>query len=202
MPRPVRVRESGLVVPLTLVAALVIAACGGSTSPAPSGPGSSSGASAASSPVASASPVGEPSAAPSTAASAAASTAAGGGGEACDLLSTDEVAGAMGETVSRADSLPGEPSYCSYFDGSDRILVATSYTRQASDFVFDAFAGEEGAIELDGIGDRAVWSPSTESVYVRKGQAMFGVAAGRGSAGPEARQADGTELATIAAPRM
>ena len=190
-----------------MAASIAVAACGsGGTSPsAGASAAASSAASAAASSGASTQPSSAASGAPaSTAASPAASPAASTGGGAtgpCDLITTDEVASALG--VSGVTSTPsdGVVAYCMYNAGAD-IAAATSWTKSGGSVAFGAFAQEAGAIQVPGIGDQAVFSPSTETLFILKGDAVVGITAGQGDAGAAKRQEWATALGKLAAGRM
>jgi hypothetical protein len=182
-------------------AVLMLAACTGASSPDPSaGPGSAPPATPSTAPASTAASADPTSAGPS----AGPSTGAGGAAEACDLLTADEIGGVIDTAIASTESVAGEPSYCQYLDGDGMPQVALSYTKQAQEFAWEMWAQEEGAIEVDVPGAEAVFSPSTETVYLRKGDAIVGVTAGLGAGvtPTDQRRAWATELAVIAVTRM
>ncbi len=187
-----------------IAASIAVAACGsgGSSPSAAASPAASSAASAAASSAASSQPSSAASGAPaSAAASPAASTGGGGATGPCDLLTTDEVGSALGVSGVTSTPTDGVVAYCMYNAGSD-IAAATSWTKSGGSVAFGVFAQEEGAVQVPGIGDQAVFSPSTETLFILKGDAVFGITAGQGDAGPAQRQEWATALGKIAAGRM
>jgi hypothetical protein len=182
-------------------AVLALAACTGSGGSDPStGPGSATPATPSTAPASTAISPDPASAAPS----AGSSTGAGGAAEACDLLTADEVGGVIATAIASTESVAGEPSYCQYLDAAGMPQAATSYTRQAQPISWQIWADEEGAVELDVPGVEAVFSPSTETVYLHKGDAIVGITAGLGAGATptDQRREWATELARIAATRM
>jgi hypothetical protein len=184
-----------------VVAVLALAACTGSGGSDPStGPGSATPATPSTAPASATTSEAPTSAAPT----AGASTGAGGAGEACDLLTADEIGTVIGTSIASTESVAGEPSYCQYLDADGMPQVATSYARQAQEFAWQMWAQEDGAVQVDVPGAEAVFSPSTETVYLRKGDAIVGVTAGLGAGATptDQRRAWATELAAIVATRM
>lgn len=179
--------------------ALVVVACDGSSSPAASDGSSPSPAASAAASTAASSP--SPSAA---GASTQPSTGPGGAAAACDLITANEAAGVLGVPIASTSGQPGEPSYCQYVGSDGAWHAATSLTHDASPITWDTFADEAGAIVLDVPGAEAVFSPSTETVIVRKGTTMLGITAGVGAGvtPTEERMRMGTELAVIAVSRL
>jgi hypothetical protein len=117
------------------------------------------------------------------------------------LLTTAEVASTLGVASTTNELVPGEPSYCTYRNGAD-IAAAVSLTRVGGLVGFSAFETEAGAIVVPGIGDKAVFSPSTETLFIRKGDAVVGITAGQGDAGAAQRQEWATALGQLAGGRI
>ncbi len=134
------------------------------------------------------------------AASAAASTGGGGGAAiACDLITTGEVATVMGVASTEAESVPGEPSYCSYrSDG--QLVAATSFSTETAETVWAAYGNDGPAVS--GLGDKAVFSNSTGTLFFVKGDAIMGITAGPGSMAADERQALAEQLGAFAAGRL
>lgn len=130
-------------------------------------------------------------------------TTAGGGGasDACALITAEEVASVVGVASTTTEPLAGEPSYCSYRSGTD-LVAATSYGKTNAEAVYGAFAGEAGATVVSGIGDKAVFSPSTATLFIVKGQSIVGITAGAGSTPTEQRLEWAKQLGAIAADRL
>jgi hypothetical protein len=203
MRRPIRLTF------LFVTGAILVAACGssggggGGSSASPAGSAAASSASSQPSPAASAATSQDPGA--SDAASAEPSTGSGGGGgtaaDACALLTTDEVASTIGVASTTSELGPGEPSYCTYRTADD-IAAAVSLARVNGLVGFQVFEAEEGAIVKPGIGDKAIFSPSTETLFIRKGNVVVGITAGEGSAGAAQREEWSTALGQLADDRM
>ena len=186
----------------SLVATLAIAACGGGGSGSPA---ASPGASAAASPSADAGGGGtSPEPGASVAASAAASAAGGGGaGSACDLITAEELAAAVGVASATIEPSVGEPSYCTYRDPDGEPIASTVLSRSNAQSTFQTFASAEDAVEIPGLGDQAIFSESwLNSLYVLKGDSMFNINAGSPAIELEARIELSKKLAAIAVGRM
>jgi hypothetical protein len=154
-----------------------VAACGGG-----GGASTAPGASVAATPKPAASAAAPTEAAPSAAASTAAGGGGGGGaaGVACDLLSAAEASGVVGGGTYTTESLPGDPSYCTYKGGDGSIKVLTSFGQKDAKLGYDAWASASDSVKVAGIGDGAVWVPTLATLLILKGDKVFGVTAGTG----------------------
>jgi hypothetical protein len=185
-----------------LVSALVLAACG---SAAPSG------ADTPATPTADAPATDAPTDAPAPTDAAEPSpgaTQGGGGGgggaaSACELATPEEVGnvlGASGVTVTM-DS-PGTPSFCIYSDASGAAIASTSLTAEGGGAAFGLWKSGAGVETVDGLGDDAVFDPSTASLLVLMGDAILSIAAGEGTADEAQRLAWARAIADLALGRM
>jgi len=171
-----------LLIPAVLL--LLIAACSAPAESSSDGGGGGGGAS--------------PGSEPSSAATADSGSGGGGGGaaSACDLITTDEVATVMGVASTEATPTAGDPSYCNYTaDGSP--VAATSYGTQDAETIYGAYQNDGPSVS--GIGDKAVFSNSTGTLFFVKGSSIVGITAGPGSMDASERQALAEQLGLIAA---
>ncbi len=181
----------------TVIASLVIAACGGASSPAastaagasPSADGGGAPASAAASAEASA------------AASAAASTAGGAAGV-CSLMTADEVAQVTGVAGLTTDEMAGEVAYCSYAGADGKAVAATSFQTKGGADVFAIWKSGSESTAVPGIGDDAVFDGSSATLFILKGDKILGLTAGDGQLPNDQRLTMEKQLGAIAAGRM
>ena len=187
-----------------LTVALLLAACGGGSA-ATSGPG---GTTAATDTPASQAASDAPGATPTEGAVAtpAESSASGGSvfsGEACDLLTpadVDTTLGVTGTTVGM--STPGDVSFCIYQAADGSSNVATSLMKQGGTGAFAIWKSGAGVQDVDGVGDDAVFDPSSSALVVLKGDAVLSVTAGDGSDDEAQRLAWSKALAQIAVEQL
>ena len=114
----------------------------------------------------------------------------------CALVTIEEVSAALGTEITDATTLD---TTCSYEAAGDEAGIATTFQaldQATADSVFGSWASDESAEEVDGIGDRAVWSPVNSLLVVQKGSGIFSIATR-----PEQRDA-AEEIARAAAGRM
>lgn len=123
----------------------------------------------------------------------------GGAATACDLITTDEVANIMSVDSVEAESVTGTTSYCSYTSGG-ALVVATSLGLQDAEAVYGAYQNDGPSVS--GIGDKAVFSNSTGTLFFVKGTNIVGITAGSGEMDPADRQALEEQLGLIAAGRL
>jgi len=184
-----------------LAALLSLAACGGgSTNPTGSPASAGSTQTVVSGEPSSGSPTDEPGATP-----AETTTGGGGGGgapDACALVTADEAAGILGIEGVTTELTPGDFSYCFYSDAAGDLIAASSYTARGGHAAFDIWKAGAGVQEIDGIGDDAVFDPSSATLFVSKSDALLGMTAGIGT-DPEAQRLDwARQFGQIAAGRM
>lgn len=131
---------------------------------------------------------------------------AGGSGEEFCLNTIEEVSAALEVEVTDRASFenPGSGGGCSYTDADGGPVYAISVVigDQAA-AAFDAYRQLEGAEEISGIGDAAVYSPINEipGVAFSKGGATYGVVGSARSDDPAALRSAVEELARQAADR-
>ena len=88
----------------------------------------------------------------------------------CAAVSAEEVSqiAGMPVTVHEGDNEKG----CSYRSADDRVKLIVKIVDAAG---FDAVAAMKGSESISGIGDRASWNPSFNSLLVVKGEKMLDV---------------------------
>ena len=184
------------------ILAALVAACGGSASSVPDGTSTTPSDAAASQEAPNATPTEAPAATPDET-----GTGGGGGGgatsTACQLVTVDEAGGVLGQdglTVTM-DS-PGDVSYCIYSDSAGAAIIASSLMTRGGSGAFSAWKAGAGVQQVDGLGDDAVFDPSSATLLVLKGDAIFSVTAGDGSQAEAQRIEWSKALAEIAIGRM
>ena len=166
---------------------LLIAACSPEGSPDGGGGGG-------------ASPGSEPSSATSTDSGSGGDGSSGGGAAtACDLITADEVATVMSVDSVEVESVEGIVSYCSYTSGGASV-VATSYSAQDAEMVWASYQNDGPSVS--GLGDKAVFSESSGTLFIVKGDSYVGITAGTGDMDPADRQALEEQLGAIAVGRL
>ncbi|HEX4897040.1 MAG TPA: hypothetical protein VFV53_01625 [Candidatus Limnocylindrales bacterium] len=137
----------------------------------------------------------------------AASVAGGGGGgggagDACALVTADEAGGVLGISGVTTELTPGDFSYCFYRDSAGDAVIASTYMGRGGAGTFAVWKAGAGVQQVDAIGDEAIFDPSTATLFVLKGDAILGIAAGI-SSDSEAQRLDWAKaLAEIATGRM
>lgn len=177
---------------------LVIAACGGGTTPT-TGPGG-----------ATANPPGGATAGPVATAGPAATQSGGGPGsgytgKVCDLLTAGEIEGVMDVTgvTGQETAIISDQGACLYMSGDGKLAVATSFTGGAgAAMVWETWKSQTEAVDVPGTGGEAVFLPSAETTFLLKNGSLIGIQAGPGSAGPDARKAWEAALAKFIAGRL
>ena len=167
-------RLLGFAVP---VLAIALVGCGGSTgSPSADAGGASIAPSAAASVAPAASPSAQPSAAPSVPASAGAGT----GATACALVTAAEAGQILGMSGVTTVETPGEISFCIYNDSAGAGIAASSLMVRGGSAAFGIWKSGAGVRQVDGLGDDAVFDPSSATLLVLSGDAIYSVTAGLG----------------------
>jgi hypothetical protein len=139
------------------------------------------------------------------AATPAASTAAGGGGAAglaCDLLTAEEASGVIGGGAFTPESLPGDPSYCTYKTADGGSALSVSLGQKDAKMAYDAWASASDTVKVDGIGDGAAWVPSLNTLLILKGDKVMGITAGPAGVEGDQRLDWSKALGAIAVSRM
>jgi len=160
---------------LAISMVVTIAACGGGAS----GGSPSSNGIRSSAPTA---PAGaSPSSVPTTA----------GLADACAMLTAVEVGGLLkvSSTINLAPNNgdTGDVIYCVYTVGGHPVL-ATSYKRSGGATAFGGWKSNTGVQDVTGIGDDAVWIPTSSTLYILKGNVLASIdASGATTLTPDAR---------------
>ena len=182
---------------LLLGATLLVAACGGGTTPT-TGPGG-----ATNPPGATTGPGG------GGTTSAPVATQGGGGtttGKVCELLTAGEIESIMSVTGVTGQETPivSDSGACLYLTGDGGIAVALSYTGGAAgaSSVWEVWKTQADAVAVDGTGGDAVFLPSAETMFLFKNGKLVGIQAGTGNAGADQRKAWETEMAKKIAGRL
>ena len=123
-----------------------------------------------------------------------------GGGQ-CRFVTAAEVEAAFGVAVEPVET----DVTCTFNDGDGNMVLIYTYVPQGGRSAFESQREEfEGAVEIDGIGDGALFFPGG-GMYVLKGDGVLNVTAGSGvpQAGDDAAlQAALEEVGRAAAGRM
>ena len=93
---------------------------------------------------------------------------------ACDLLSAAEATVALGLGTLKADS-NGAPQFCYYSLPSGEVVLSTYLQRTGGS---GAWGGLESSLTTDpvsGLGEKAMFEPSTNILFVLKGDSIFNV---------------------------
>ncbi|MET1231763.1 MAG: hypothetical protein ABWY52_02790 [Candidatus Limnocylindrales bacterium] len=170
--------------------AFLLTACGGSAATSPPATDAGGGGTAATD-------------APQPTDAAAATDAGSGGGggtsgsfdgKVCDLLTPSEVEGVMGASGVTTTETPylQNAGYCLYSSADGSAAVAISFLDGAvGSAAWDAYSAILGddVVQIDGIGDGAIFIKSAASLYLWKNGRMVGITAGL-SADDEAQRID------------
>jgi hypothetical protein len=114
----------------------------------------------------------------------------------------DEMAGILGVAVA-TQVVAGPPDTCDIQSADGAPLAAIVWMQQGGGLAFDAWASSTGITEIPGIGERAIYEPSSQLILVKKGDQVVTVAVfDDGSGSPEARQELQTKIAQAAAGRF
>ena len=117
-------------------------------------------------------PVGSPSSAPAPT-DGAASSAPGALGKVCDLVTTDEMASALGTGTMTQSYFPGPPDTCDYrVDGTPMAALVLLDAGNGGGMIYDTMKADPDSKEIAGIGDRALFSSSTGTFLVLKGDRL------------------------------
>jgi hypothetical protein len=119
----------------------------------------------------------------------------------CAKLTADEVGAALvldGLTV-RPEQGDAAGGRCSYLSG-DRAVATTSWLTSGASLALQGFAGQSEPVA--GIGDAAVWVPSTSTLYIRKGDSLMAIQLLSSIVPPDQIKAQTIGLGKIAAGRL
>ena len=126
----------------------------------------------------------------------------GGGSSACDLVTTGEMASALGTGALTSQGDPGPPPGCAFKLG-DKPVAALVLTVSGGDATYDAMAGDAGSVAVSGIGDKAILAEAAHELLVMKGGKLLVVVLTTEAASLPTATADMyKQIATIAAGRL
>jgi hypothetical protein len=165
-------RRSGLAA-LVLVPVL-LAACGGGG--ATQAPGGTTAAPGGTTPPTTTAP-GDTTAPPTQGAGGPAATAGGIGttAAACELITPEEVAAALGTgALTSTGGQVGPQTFCDYRTASGDAVM-TSYMQPGAGGMWSVFEGSLQTEPVSGLGDKAMFEPSTKLLFVLKGDTFFNV---------------------------
>jgi hypothetical protein len=94
---------------------------------------------------------------------------------ACDLLSADEASGVMGQQL-KSEGNPAVAQFCTYSVVSSGEVVLTTYLQRVGGS--DTWPGLEGSLTTEpvsGLGEKAMFEPSTSILFVLQGDAILNV---------------------------
>ena len=101
---------------------------------------------------------------------------------ACDLVTADELATALGlsSTVTPDPNISGsnaDVNYCIYRASGAEVL-GTSYRKSGGGPVFDAYKSNAGVQPVSGLGDEAIWDPTQKTLFILKGASLYSIDGG------------------------
>src|SRR6478672_9520249 len=101
---------------------------------------------------------------------------------ACDLVTADELASALGlsSTVTPDPNINGnngDVNYCIYRSAGTEVLGA-SYRKSGGGPVFDAWKSNAGVQAVSGLGDAALWDPTQKTLFILKGASVYSIDGG------------------------
>jgi hypothetical protein len=95
---------------------------------------------------------------------------------ACDLLSADEAAEVLGVGPMEAQGNEFTAQFCTYaVTSSGEVVLSTYLDPKGGLAAWDGFAGSLTTDPVDGLGDRAMFEPSTGILFVLKGDSIINV---------------------------
>jgi hypothetical protein len=96
--------------------------------------------------------------------------------DACDLLSGDEAAGVMAKGPMKAEGNPATPQFCTYSLASTSEVLFTVYLdAKGGRSAWDMFAGSLVTEPVSGLGEQAMFEPSTGILFALKGDSVLNV---------------------------
>jgi hypothetical protein len=127
-------------------------------------------------------------------------TGGGAGGDVCGLVTPDEMGSIFGVSGITQEVFAGPPDTCQYaYDNTGFVAMVLIPTGGRA--TWTAYSYEEGAVPISGLGDEALYSPTTELVIIRKGDAVVSIALFEPPNGGD-KQDLLTQIGKIAAGRM
>ena len=96
---------------------------------------------------------------------------------ACPLISAAEVAGVMGTADVTTEEVTLTVNECHYSTAAvPKEIVVTSYSTTMGPYIYpDAGSAGPDAIQVSGIGDKAVYLPGSSLLYIGKGDAVVSI---------------------------
>ena len=163
--------------PILLAAALagLLAACGGSAASSSPADGAPTAPAQSDAPPPTAEPGGEATPQP------APSTGGGGGGgggttDVCALVTVDELEQIFGVSAVTTRVLAGPPDTCDIQNDGAPLAAFVLVTSNGA-AIFNAWASDPDAVDIPGLGDRAIYSPASLLLVVLKGDRAMSMAA-------------------------
>jgi len=95
---------------------------------------------------------------------------------ACDLLTAEEAASVLNKGAMTATANESVPAYCTYSLASSQEVLASTYFKPTNGIEF--YGQMESSMTTDpvsGVGDKAMFEPSTGILYVLKDDSFFNV---------------------------
>jgi hypothetical protein len=100
---------------------------------------------------------------------------------ACKLITTDEARNSTNNPGVGATTGPtgnGAVTTCVYSSGGGDIILVLTYTNPGGQAAFNVIKASAGMQPVANVGSDAVFDPTTETLYVRKGDALVAVRSG------------------------
>jgi hypothetical protein len=95
---------------------------------------------------------------------------------ACDLLSADEAAGVIGKGPMTVQPSSSTPQFCSYaVTSSGEVLVSVYLDAKGGRSAWNTFTGSLSTEPVSGLGDQALFEPSTGILFALKGDSLLNV---------------------------
>ncbi len=157
-----------------ILSVAMVAACGGGSATPTQGVTPTVATGATAGPAATAAP-GAAEAPAATQAPAATGAGVGSATSACELLSVEEAAASLGTAPLTATpgSLGGQ-TFCDYRTSSGEAVL-TSYMQLGAGQMWAVFESSLETDPVSGIGDKAMFEPSTKLLFVLKGDTFFNI---------------------------
>lgn len=159
-PRPIRA-----LAPLAIV---FFVGCGGTTA-TPQAPGPTAGGGEA--------PTNQPATAAPVTPGPVPTQGGGGGGTAsaaCDLLTPEEAATSLGtEPLTTTGGEVAGQTYCDYRTASGEAVLTTYMQAAGAASLWGVYESSLTTEPVEGVGDKAMFEPSTKLLFVLKGDAFF-----------------------------
>lgn len=138
-----------------------------------------------------------------TAGSVPTSNGGGTAATACELLTPADAATALGtgELAQTGGELAGQ-TFCDYRDGTGASVLTTYMQATGATQLWPIYEGSLVTDPVSGLGDKAMFEPSTKLLLVLKGDAFFNVFVADVSLSPEQALEQATRLAQLMVGRL